>query len=243
MPKSGVYVYGLKEKLMFKELLNLIFYDGCISCSNMLVKGEEQICLSCFSQLEPTNFHLSPKDNDLYFRFAGKVPLEGATSLFYFDKKARFQKIIHALKYEDIPELGIYLGKYLGEILKNSNFMEGIEAIIPVPLHPHKERMRGYNQAEKVAEGLQSIFNIPIQKNAIKRIKKTDTQTAKSKKARWENVADAFMADQPTHKNILIIDDVITTGSTVEACIRALLQKANPPQIIKVASLGVGRGI
>lgn len=228
-----------KITVMLQDLLNLVFFDGCVSCGNTLAKGESQICLTCLSQLEPTHFHLKQKDNDLYFRFAGKVPIAGASGLFYFDKKGRFEKMIHAFKYKDMPKIGNFLGEYFGETVKNSTFLEGIEAILPVPLHPRKELIRGYNQSEKIAEGLQLASHIPMQKNLLKRVRKTETQALKSKSERWDNVADAFAAHQKPPKGVLIIDDVITTGATIEACIRALMAQDNPPEIIKVGSIGV----
>lgn len=227
---------------MLQDLLNLVFFDGCVSCGNTLAKGESQVCLTCLSQLEPTQFHLKPKENDLYFRFAGKVPLAGASSLFYFDKKGRFEKIIHAFKYKDMPEIGNFLGEYFGETLKKSGFLDGIESILPVPLHPRKELQRGYNQSEKIAEGLQLSCKIPVHKHLLKRVRKTETQALKSKTERWSNVADAFAADQKPPKGVLIVDDVITTGSTIEACIRALMAQEQPPEIIKVGSIGIRRG-
>ena len=228
--------------ILLQDLLSLVFFDGCVSCGNTLAKGESQICLTCLSQLEPTHFHLKAKDNDLYFRFAGKVPVAGASSLFYFDKKGRFEKMIHAFKYKDMPEIGHFLGEFFGETLKKSSFLDGIEAILPVPLHPRKELLRGYNQSEKIAAGLQAACNIPVQSHLLKRVRKTETQALKSKTERWNNVADAFAPDQKPPKGVLIVDDVITTGSTIEACIRALMAQEFPPEIIKIGSIGIRRG-
>ena len=226
---------------MLSDLIHLIFHNGCHACGQPLSKYENQVCLHCLSQLEETNYHLKPIDNALYLRFAGKVPLLGASSLFYFDKKGKIQKILHTLKYQDFPAVGNLMGEYWGETLKNSDFLQGIDTIIPVPLHKRKEISRGYNQSEKIAEGLQKALKIPFNPDILKRIRKTDTQALKSRLERWTNVADAFVLNALPPKGVLIIDDVITTGSTVEACIRALMSSPTPPEIIKVGCLATKR--
>ncbi|MBX7242076.1 MAG: ComF family protein [Bacteroidia bacterium] len=222
---------------MFKDLIQLIFLHGCHSCGQPLTLQEKQVCLNCLSQLEETHFHLKPKDNPLYYRFAGKVSVEGVSSLFYFDKKGKIQKLLHALKYHDFPEVGNLMGEYWGETLRDSDFIRDIDTIIPVPLHKRKMISRGYNQSEKIAEGLQSVLKIPFSTEIIKRTRKTETQALKSRLERWTNVADAFIVENTPPKGVLIIDDVITTGSTVEACIRALMNAPSPPQIIKVGCI------
>ncbi len=226
---------------MTKDFIRLIFHEGCHACGRPLTVQEKEVCFRCFSQMEETSYHLNAKDNPLYYRFAGKVPLEGVSSLFFFDKKGIIQKLLHTLKYRDFPEVGNIMGQYWGETLKGSAFLEGIETIIPVPLHRRKERVRGYNQSVKIAEGLGKVLGLPFDNELIRRIRKTETQALKSRLDRWINVADAFVVEKPTPKGVLVIDDVITTGSTVEACLRALMQTANPPQIIKVGCLATKR--
>lgn len=227
---------------MFKDLINLIFNNGCHACGTTLTQAENCVCLNCLGQMEETHFHAKPIENELYFRFAGKVPIQGATSLFYFDKKGRVQKLLHQLKYKEQPEVGIFLGEFWGNELKKSPFLQNVDAIIPVPLHKRKEIQRGYNQSEKIAVGLAKETNVPLIKDVLLRERKTDTQALKSRFERWLNVADAFVVKENPPRHILLIDDVITTGATVEACIRALVAHPEPPLSIKVASLAIPRG-
>lgn len=227
---------------MFQDLLNLIFADGCYACGSELNKSEECICMSCLMQIEETHHAKKPKDNELYYRFAGKVPITGASSLFYFDKFGRLQKLLHALKYKDSPQVGVYLGKFLGEVLAENQFLQGIEAIVPVPLHKRKEIQRGYNQSEKIAQGLSEISKIPVNTQLIQRKQFTETQTRKNVLSRWLNVSEAFAVEGEIPKGILLIDDVITTGATLEACIRALCGGEKNPTEIKVASVAMARG-
>jgi competence protein ComFC len=227
---------------MFNDLLNLIFNNGCYACNAALTQAERMVCLNCLGQMEETHFDKKPKDNELYYRFAGKVPLEGATSLFYFDKKGKIQKLLHQLKYKDQPEMGTFLGEYWGAELKNSAFLDKVDSIIPVPLHARKEIQRGYNQSTTIAEGLQKETNIPFLTDILAREKKTETQALMARIERWRNVADAFVVKKTPPKHILLIDDVITTGSTVEACIKALFAHPEPPLTVKVASLAIPRG-
>lgn len=227
--------------VMWSDFTNLIFNNGCYACGSQLSRQESFVCLHCLTQLEETGFHTQATANELYMRFAGKVPIHGATGLFYFDKKGKIQKLIHALKYQDSPEIGNFLGKYLGETLTQSDFLSDIEAIIPVPLHPKKEIARGYNQSACIGEGISEKTNIPFRGDILQRAKKTETQALKTGFERWLNVADAFTLTAPPPRHILLIDDVITTGSTIEACIRALFSHPTPPQSLKVACVAIAR--
>lgn len=227
---------------MFQDLLNLIFADGCYACGNELNKNEECVCMSCVLKMEETQQVKKPKDNELYYRFAGKVPITGASSLFYFDKFGKLQKLLHALKYKDSPQVGVYLGKFLGEVLVENNFLNGIETLVPVPLHKRKEIQRGYNQSEKIAQGLSQVSGIPINTQLIQRKQFTETQTRKNALSRWLNVSEAFALEGEVPQGILLIDDVITTGATLEACIKALCAGGKIPSEIKVASIAMARG-
>jgi ComF family protein len=226
---------------LLQDFLNLIFLNGCYACGQALGSNENAICLTCFSQMEETHFHRNPQDNELYYKFAGKVPLTGATSLFYFDKKGRVQKALHALKYQDQPQAGKILGQFWGEVLKESSFLQGIDMIIPVPLHPRKEVARGYNQSEVIAQGLHSVTGIPVGVDALKRVKKTDVQARKSRWERWGNVENAFQASEDIPKGVLLIDDVITTGATTESCLSAIMKIATPPTHLKVGCVATPR--
>ena len=216
---------------MWKDFVGLFISQSCYGCENELISQEKYICLKCLSQIPETDFHQDFNQNELFYRFAGKVPLRGAASLFYFDKQGRLQKILKKLKYEQAPQLGVFLGEYYGELLRKKAFVDGLEQIIPIPLHKSKHIRRGYNQSEMIAKGLSKRLNIPVNTKLIRRVRKTSVQARKSGGERWENVADAFGVFDEVPENILLVDDVITTGATMEACMRACL---NVRQSIKI---------
>jgi ComF family protein len=226
---------------MFRDLLSLVFSSGCVACGVELTSQEEWVCFHCLSEIEQTNFHLSPSMNELYYRFGGKVPLRGAASLFYFDKKGYLQDILRALKYGDQPQIGVFLGELYGEVLAGSEFVREASCLIPVPLHASRFRKRGYNQSEKIAAGLSRQLGIPVETGLLRRQRRTLTQTRKSRFSRWTNVSDAFVADGIPACGAILVDDVITTGSTLEACIRALLEAGMEGSGLSVMSIGMAR--
>lgn len=224
-----------------RSLLSLLVSQGCYSCGRSLSSQETLVCLACLSQIEETHFHLRMADNELFQRLAGRVPLVGASSLFYFDKAGKLQKLMQALKYERVPQLGGFLGRYFGEVLRDSDLAAGVEALIPVPLHPHKERQRGYNQATLIAEGMSDVLAIPTRTDLVERVRKTSTQARKSGAARWANVDGAFRVMGHLPSQVMVVDDVITTGATLEATVRALLAVGQPPRGIRAAAIGLTR--
>lgn len=227
---------------MIKDLINLIFPRYCPACDRNLNAQEEVVCMDCLFDMELTQFWERPDHNALYYRFAGKVPLEGAASLCYFDKKGKLQAMINALKYKNHPKVGRFLGQYLGTQLAASPFLNGNETLVPVPLHPSRLRVRGYNQSEEIAKGMkQALPQLLINSKSLGRVQKTATQTRKSKDERAENMKDVFEIRQPIGGNIVLVDDVITTGATLESCIRVLANQPVKPLSIKVISLGVAR--
>jgi ComF family protein len=210
-------------RIILRDFISLFFPDYCLGCSNTLVKGENMICTRCMLQIPQTNYHLNP-DNPLFLRFVGRIQIRNAFGLFKFTKQGRIQQILHALKYKNQPEAGIALGKVYGQKLKNSNYT--FDLIVPIPLHTTRLRKRGYNQSAKFAEGLGEIMGIPFSEKVVLRKVKTETQTNKSKLDRWKNVSDVFVVigeGQISRKHILLVDDVITTGATIEACAQVLL--------------------
>ncbi len=226
---------------MFRSLSHLLIDQSCYSCTRWLTAQEQFVCLHCHSQLQLTRFHENPTDNELYFRLAGRIPLAGATSLCYFDKKGRLQRLMQALKYQEAAPLGPYLGNLLGEELRDSAFAAQVDAVLPVPLHWRKQLSRGYNQAALIAQGLCEYLTLPLHTDLLLRKRSTATQARQAGASRWLNVSSAFHCDQPLPASILLIDDVITTGATLEACIRALMASPQPPKQIRVASIGMAR--
>jgi ComF family protein len=202
-----------------------------------LYKNEDLICMQCLGRLPYTKWHMD-NENPLHRIFWGKVPIQGVTSMLYFHHGNRVQKLLHKLKYKGAKELGVYIGKRYGIQLKRVQPFSEVEAIVPVPLHPKKYKIRGYNQSEQFAIGLAQSMKIPVVSDQLFRKIASETQTRKSKIERWKNVKDIFAVketDKLMGKHILLVDDVITTGSTLEACARVLLEI--PDVKISVASI------
>lgn len=204
------------------DFISLFYPDYCLGCSITLIKGEQLICTRCLMQMAQTNYHRELM-NPLMIRLSGRIPLRCALAYFKFSKHGRIQKVLHALKYKNHPDVGVMLGKAYGEKLLRSGLR--FDAILAVPLHKQRLRRRGYNQSGKFAEGLSLIMSIPFYENALIRTTKTSTQTNKGKVERWQNVRDIFQYDPSAGlagKDVLLVDDVITTGATIEACAAAL---------------------
>lgn len=211
--------------LWIEDFFSLVFPRICVTCGNNLWKHEFVICTRCESGLPRTGFHLYP-DNPVSRLFWGRMPFENAAAYLYFTKGEKVQRMIHCLKYKGRKDIGILLGKYYGLDLRVSPLYQGIDVIVPVPLHKKRRMQRGYNQSEQFAAGLSNSMNIPVDPYALVRLKNTATQTKRSRFGRWENVADMFGVPDPSRiagKYVLLVDDVITTGATIEACAQALL--------------------
>jgi ComF family protein len=226
---------------MLRDLLNLIFPRTCPGCERDLVRGEGAVCTKCLLDIQETGSHLQESDNELFYRFAGKTPLAGAFAMYYFDKQGKFKKIIQALKYKKMPQVGRFLGELYGQQLQESGSLSSVDAIVPVPLHRTRLVERGYNQSAEICKGIHKATQIPLVTNALIRGEKTVSQTRKTKTERWENVKDVFVMRRPIAGNILLVDDVITTGSTLEACIRTLYAQSTPPDSVRIAALGMAR--
>ncbi len=210
-------------KFYLDALLGLLYPNYCPGCGNSLVMGEKYICMQCVINLPYTYFKSSRK-NVVSELLMGRFKFQKASSLCYFVKGGRLQKLLHNLKYEHKPQIGIELGIYLGnDLIKNG--LTDFDVIVPVPLHHKKKKIRGYNQSEAIAEGITRAIDKPIDVKSIERVIFTDTQTKKDKFQRWDNVKDIFEIKYPENlknKHILIVDDVITTGATIEALARKI---------------------
>ncbi|MDR1171081.1 MAG: ComF family protein [Bacteroidales bacterium] len=216
----------------------LFWPNVCACCSTGLTRGEEYICSHCMYELPVTNFH-KDRDNPIAQVFWGRAPIEYATAGYFFRKGNRIQKLVHQVKYKGQKEMGAVLGREMGKSLRGSSFSE-VDLIAPVPLHPQKFRKRGYNQSEWIAKGLAEALDKPVNTQALVRRFFTATQTRKKRFARWENVDSGFGLINPgtfAGQHILLIDDVITTGATLEACIHAVLSA--PGSKVSVAALAL----
>ncbi len=224
---------------MLRDLLNLFFPSYCLTCPRPLVKGEALICTGCLHDLPQTNYH-QDSDNIVAQKLAGRLPVRYAMALYKFRKSGKVQHLLHHLKYKHKPIVGKMLGRRYGVLLKEAHLSDTFDLIVPVPLHSSRLWQRGYNQSDLVAQGLSEVLHIPWSNKHLKCVKKTVTQTKKSKLERLKSVEDAFYATNITdirHQHVLLVDDVITTGATLEACGRALL--AAGIQELSVATIAV----
>lgn len=212
-----------------KDLYALFYPEVCLCCHEHLTTNETVICLTCRHDLPLTNF--SSENNNLVEKsFYGRIPIENATALFYFFKKGKIQELIHALKYKKQQQVGTLLGNWLGEELRESDRFKTVDCIIPVPLHHKKLKSRGYNQVTTFGKSLSEKLNIPYEENFLKRISFTNTQTKRIRFDRWRNVQELFFVEDYNaleNKHILLIDDIITTGATLEACCKAFQKTKN----------------
>ena len=207
-----------------ESIINLFYPRVCAACGEPLLKGEETVCLKCRYALPKTGYELN-SDNPVALMFAGRVKLHAATACFFFAKSGKVQHLIHELKYKNNKEAGIFLGREMGKTLKESPLFQHIDYLIPVPLHPKREQQRGYNQSFVIAQGIHEMTNFPIGEKYLLRAKYTETQTHKTADERHQNVKDIFElhhAEELQGKHLLLIDDVLTTGATLEACTHQL---------------------
>lgn len=199
------------------------------------MENEKYFCFACFLKLPRTNYHLIP-ENRAIERLAGKISLVKASSYLYYNKGGIAQKLIAEIKYKGNLYLGEWIGSYLAKDMVPSGFFQGIDYMVPVPLHQSKEKKRGFNQAEKIAEGIAKVTNIPVETNNVLREKANTSQTRKGIFDRWKNTRNLFTLKDSEffeEKHILLIDDVLTTGSTLEAVARSLLKS----QRVKISIL------
>jgi ComF family protein len=215
------YIYDL-----FDDFISLLFPRLCNGCGNHLLRGEELVCLDCRLSIPRTGYE-TVRDNEVEKLMWGRCYLERAAAFSFYTRGSRIRRIIHSLKYKGVKELGPWAGKYYGSTLISSGFMDGIDMIIPVPLHLSKQRKRGFNQSELICSGLSEATGIQLNTTALARVTPSETQTRRSRFERWKNVEGIFRltdSEQVKGRHILLVDDVITTGSTIEACTNELMK-------------------
>lgn len=214
---------------MFSSLINLFFPEVCCGCESLLLGGESVICTQCRHDIPMTNHHLIA-GNDAFQKFYGKLPVEFAGTMSYFHKNGIMQEIIHKLKYKGQEEIGTLFGHWYAEELKKLPVINQIDAIIPVPLHPKRLRERGYNQVAAFGKALSESLGIPFNDQLLVRNVYSKSQTRKNRTGRSANSQAVFgiaKGQSGGNRHYLIIDDVLTTGATLESCGKALMEMDN----------------
>jgi len=218
---------GMKQYI--HDFLNFCFPENCPVCGNILPRPGMVLCLKCELGLPRTRYTKMP-DNPVSRLFWGRVRIEAATSLFRFEKGSRYQKLMHRLKYKGDREIGLYLGRLLGEDLVGTDYAS-VSHIVPVPLHPDKLKARGYNQCELIAQGISDITGTDILPDLLVRNIFTETQTRRNRYDRFINVSGKFNLRENSENypdcSFLLVDDIVTTGATLEACALPLSEELN----------------
>jgi ComF family protein len=216
-------------KNILGSTLHLFYPHVCTGCGSDLLESDNLLCLTCMHDLPHTNF-AALANNQIEKDFWGRINLVAAYSQFYFSKAFLIQHLIHQLKYNGDTKIGFYLGEIMGKTMLESNRFSTVDALIPLPLYADKEHKRGYNQATVICNGISAVMNIPVLQGAVIRQYATETQTRKHRTERWDNVKDSFKVKKETElngKHLLLVDDVVTTGATLEACGQVILQANN----------------
>jgi ComF family protein len=224
---------------MAKSVMHLLLPQLCAGCRTPLLYRERVLCMGCLMELPQTGFH-TIETNEAAMRIAGRIPFQHATAFAYFTPDGLLQHLLHLLKYKGRKEVGIFLGAQAGYALKNVAWARSLDAIIPVPLHAKKEAARGYNQTALIAWGMGEVLSIPVMERALIRTKHTASQTRMSREERVQNVADAFQLSSGTElagRNVLLIDDVLTTGATLEAASAAM--RSVPDISLNILTIGM----
>ena len=230
----------MKPISFWHRLLDLISPRLCVVCGQRLTVCEEIICSKCNLHLPRTGFQKDPYENEMAKLFWHQIPIERATALFYYEAHSETANILYELKYKNHPEIGEVMGRLMARELQTSGFFDGIDGIVPIPLARKRQRQRGYNQSMEIALGIKEVTELPIYNNVLKRIHFKASQTTMNAQQRKFNVEGAFALTNPgliAHKHILLVDDIVTTGSTLIACGREL-SKA-PGTRISILTLGM----
>ncbi|HLF65784.1 MAG TPA: phosphoribosyltransferase family protein [Saprospiraceae bacterium] len=226
---------------LLKDIVDLIYPRTCAACFDAKPVQDGIFCISCLSELPETNYHLI-EGNPFEIHFWGRVPLQAGAAFLFFVPDGRTQTLLHNIKYRSRSDFARTIGEFYGSRLKHAPRFRGLDMIIPVPLHWKKEHTRGFNQSAEFGKGLAESMSLVFLKNGLTRTRYTDTQTKKSRAERVSNLKDAFVvtdSDKLRGKHILLVDDVLTTGATLESCALALLQVEGVK--VSMATIACGR--
>lgn len=225
-------------KTVLHSISHLLFPHLCSGCGSDLINGHHLVCLKCHQLLAETGF-AAVSGNPVEKALWGRLDCISAMSQYYFTKDSLLQKLIHQFKYKNNKDLARYFGLLMGETLQGSERFQLPDALVPLPLFPDKKHKRGYNQSDLLCEGISEVLKVPVLYDAVLRIRYTSTQTLKTRMERWQNVEGVFMTaakSELQQKRILLVDDVITTGATLEACGNAIVEDV-PNVQLSVATL------
>lgn len=212
-------------KSALNDLLHLFFPHVCTGCGSDALDVNHQLCLRCLTKLPETNFFEQP-GNPVEKHFYGRLSIKGGASNYFFTKESLLQNIIHSLKYRGNKDIGFYLGKLMAKSLAATDRFDDVDVLVPLPLNPKREKKRGYNQAAAICHGIAAEWNKPVLDKAVIRTVNTTTQTQKDRIKRWKNMDGVFAVKDFTalqNKHVLLVDDVVTTGASLEACGSAIL--------------------
>ncbi len=237
--KGDVFVLR-KVKGIVEAVSHLLFPRQCIICEDELPDEVYSICSICYLNLQFTHFEKYTEPTDLDKLFWGRARIEATFALLFFKKKKGVQKVLHALKYSQRPLVGIEFGKIMGRKMKQMDVFSSVDLIVPVPLHSKKQFVRGYNQSMQLATGISGVLNIPVEEHFLAKRRDMGSQTKRSRFLRWDNVAANFMLKNKTKKaqHILVVDDVVTTGATIESLVHAIREN-NSDLRVSIVSLAV----
>jgi len=240
---ANISFIGLKAGFTswIRDLVALIYPRNCAGCGQSLSKGEDLLCTICKYEMPKTRHH-GNRQNAFIQKFYGRIKVEYALAYLHFHKQGITQQVLHNYKYQNQPEVGLKMGEWFGVDLLNSGIIDTWDIILPIPLHKSKEKRRGYNQSNYLAEGLSNSLDIPYSFDTVIRNRKSETQTHKSKQERWENVEGIFDikdAQEIEGKHVLLVDDVVTTGATLESCGHTLLSAG--AQKLSFATLAIAQ--
>ena len=202
------------------NVLHLFFPHTCIGCGTDILHVKHQLCLRCLSHLPVTNFFEQPL-NPVENKFIGRLPIKNAAAGYFFTKQSLLARLMYELKYKGNKDIGFYLGQLIGRMMETNPLYNDTDILMPLPLNEKRQKKRGYNQATAICDGIATVINKPVIENAVMRKVNTQTQTRKGRISRWENMDGIFAVTKPSlleNKHVLLVDDIVTTGASLEAC-------------------------
>lgn len=223
----------------FNDFIQILFPQHCIGCGSDQLVTNGFLCVHCLDSL-PVTGYFSHAQNPAAERLFGRLPVRNAAAAYYFNKGSLVQRLLHELKYQRNEQVGVYLGKLVAKYISNNPLYQSIDALVPLPLNPKKQYKRGFNQSAAICQGIAEICNLPVYDKAVIRTIYTQTQTKKSRIDRWHNMDGVFAVTNEAllqNKHLLLVDDVITTGATIESCGNEILRVSGTSLSIATVAL------